>query len=138
MRTFPLILCALISFALSACFRYPTPYRAENGKIAYATQVMGKIVHTINADGSEAITSDMEVSGQHVTQMLTAVGLGYIDMLKTEILEITKQLSNKNLTAVQLSKLKTDLAFKTAELQAAERLKSQGIGAGAPLGQVNF
>lgn len=122
----------------ASCFRYPTPYRAENGKIAYATQIGGKIIHTINADGSMAVTSDMEVSLQHVAQMVTTLGSLYIDMLRTEITELTTQLANKNLTTVQITKLKTDLALKTAELQAAERIKSQGIGAGAPLGPVNF
>lgn len=128
----------LIPMLLASCMVYPTPYRSSSGRVAYAGQIGGKIIHTINADGSMAMTSDMEVSLQHAAQMLTTLGSLYIDMLKTEVLELTTQLANKNLTAVQLAKLKTDLALKTAELQTAERLKSQGIGAGAPLGPVNF
>lgn len=134
----PALAAILSACMLVSCMVYPTPYRSAGGRVAYAGQIGGKIIHTINADGSMAITSDMEVSLQHVSQMLATLGLSYIDMLKTEVLELTTQLANKNLTAVQIAKLKTNLALKTAELQSAERLKSQGIGAGAQLGQVNF
>ncbi len=138
MRTFPLILCALTSLLLSACVVYPTPYRSTSGRVAYAGQVGGKILHTINADGSMAMNSDMEVSLQHVAQMLTTVGLGYIDFLRTKVTELTAQLANTNLTSLEKARINADLAKFTAELKAAESLKSQGIGAGAPLGQITF
>lgn len=138
MRTLPILCAALFSMLLASCFRYPTPYRDTTGRIAFATQVGGKIMHTINADGSMAVTSDMEISLQHVIQGLTTLGLGYIDYLRTKVTELTAQLANANLTSLERARIQADLTKFTTELKLAESLKSKGIGAGAPLGPITF
>lgn len=135
MKTLSLL---LIASMMAACSHYPTPLPNGRGGVAYVTQVGGKWMHTINADGSQAFTGDNEISLQHVAQMITTLGLGYFEYLRQKITELTAQLANTNLTSVQRLQIKSDLARFQAELAAAERLKSQGIGAGATLGPVNF
>jgi hypothetical protein len=130
-----LLLC-VVSFALIACAEYPTPYPNGHGGVAKARIFGGKGMHTINADGSMAFTWDLEITAQHAFQAATALGLSYIDYLGEKVVQLTAQMANANLTKVQLAKIQSDLAAYTALLNA-EKVKL-GIGAGAPLGPVNF
>lgn len=130
------LLLSLAAIALVSCSHYPTPYRDQNGKVAYATQFGGKWQHTINADGSMAFIGDNEISLQHITQMATALGMSYIDYLR-----YAEEVMGQMFAAGQITKQQYQAGlFKLKELEAnlGAGIKSQGIGAGAPLGTVTF
>lgn len=125
-----------LSFALCSCSKYPTPYRDENGRVAYATQWGGKWMHTINSDGSMAWTGDNEISFQHGAQAVTAIASMGAEVILEQISNVTARLANDNLTSIERLKLTNELAALHAQLGHA--LKQQGIGAGATLGPINF
>lgn len=119
-----------------ACTKAPTPLPNGKGGVATFWQLGGKFTITYSADGSMMMTGDNEISMQHAMQAATALGLSYIDYLGLKVTELTSQLANQNLTAVQQAQIQADLSKYTALLNAEKA--SKGIGAGAPLGPVNF
>lgn len=134
MRTFLSVVLSL--GLLNACTFAPTPMPNGRGGVANFIQVGGKWMLTYNADGSMALTGDNEISWQHTMQAATALGLGLFDYLTKKVTELTAQLANANLTSIERARIGADLAKYNA-LLSAEKVKL-GIGAGAPLGQVNF
>lgn len=132
----PRHLLSLVVLLIASCTWAPTPLPNGKGGAAYFAQLGGKWMLTYNADGSMALTGDNEISYQHTMQAAVSLGIPLIDYLGLKVTELTAQLANKNLTAVQLAGIKADLAKYTALLNA-EKAKA-GIGAGAPLGTVNF
>lgn len=131
-----ILLSLLVALFAASCSDVPVPLSDGKGGAARFRQLGGKGSITYNADGSVMFVFDNEISMQHALQAATALGLSYIDYLGMKVMELTKQLANANLTTIEQAKISADLAKYNALLNA-EKVK-QGIGAGAPLGQVNF
>lgn len=119
---------------IASCSHYPTPLPNKDGGASYLTQVAGKGSVSYGADGSMMLVFDNEISWQYTMQTAAALGLSYMDML----VQLEEQLSQRFLQG-QITKRQYNAGLaKLEEMRLAAGLKSEGIGAGAPLGPVNF